>query len=151
MHQLVYDLNKKNEIISQAQGDIDVEKQDAEAKEIQILIDKAKKELSLFDENKQKLQTMVDILIEKETIYQDEVDMILQGKSKQEILEAIAQKAEPDQTTKEKAEKINVEELIQRAEAQEQELNQKEETNNTDAQEKQKRKYTKKSDNTDKE
>lgn len=120
--------------------------------EIKNIINSCSKEAErILTENKQKLQTMVDILIEKETIYQDEVDMILQGKSKQEILEAIAQKAEPDQTTKEKAEKINVEELIKRAEAQEQELNKKEETNNTDAQEKPKRKYTKKSDNTDKE
>ena len=94
---------------------------------------------------------MVDILIEKETIYQDEVDMILQGKSKQEIIEAIAQKAAPEQPAEEKAEKINVEELIQRAEAQEQELNKKEEATNKETQEKPKRKYTKKSDNTNKE
>lgn len=120
--------------------------------EIKNIINACSKEAErILTENKQKLQTMVDILIEKETIYQDEVDMILQGKSKQEIIEAIAQKAAPEPPAEEKAEKINVEELIQRAEAQEQELNKKEEATNKETQEKPKRKYTKKSDNTNKE
>ena len=34
---------------------------------------------------KKQLDTMVELLLEKETIYSDEVDMIIDGKSKDEI------------------------------------------------------------------
>ena len=88
MHQFVYDLNKKNEIISQAQGDIDVEKQDAEAKEIQILIDKAKKELSLFDENKQKLQEEIRVLNESKTVLMNEINSLSERKYQEEANKA---------------------------------------------------------------
>ena len=112
----------------------------------------------ILTENKKKLKTMVDILLEKETIYQDEVDMIMQGKTKKQILEAIAIKAEVNEENNnqviaeepKKQEKLSVDELIKRAEtAEQQQVN-----NTTDTpvvQEKPKRKYTKKSDKTNKE
>lgn len=40
----------------------------------------------ILTENKDKLMLMVDLLLEKETIYTEEVDMILDGKTKEEIL-----------------------------------------------------------------
>jgi hypothetical protein len=65
---------------------------DAEVKKI---IDFCAKEAErILSENKDKLKTMVEILIEKETIYQDEVDMIMAGKSKDEILAVIKMKSE---------------------------------------------------------
>ncbi len=77
--------------------------------------EQAKKILS---ENKDKLQTMVDLLLEKETIYQDEVDMIMEGKSTDEILQAIANKIAESKSKQEKpAEKLTVDELIARAES----------------------------------
>ena len=58
---------------------------DAEVKEIITEgLDKARKLLST---NKKLLDVMARILIEKETIYTEEVDMIMEGKSVEEILE----------------------------------------------------------------
>ena len=63
---------------------------DAEVKKI---IDKCQKDTEkLLNNNKKKLLTMADVLIEKETIYAEEVDMILAGKSKEEVVEYIDNK-----------------------------------------------------------
>lgn len=71
----------------------------------------------ILTENKDKLHTMVELLLEKETIYQDEVDMIMEGKSTNEILQAIANKVADNKSKQEKpAEKLTVDELIARAE-----------------------------------
>lgn len=87
--------------------------------EIKNIINSCAKEAQrILLENKDKFQTMVDLLLEKETIYQDEVDMIMQGKSKDEILLAIANKLTENQPKEEPviAEKLTVDELIARAE-----------------------------------
>ena len=51
--------------------------------------DKATK---LLSENKSKLDNMARLLIERETIYQDEVDMIMQGKTAQEIMKIMEER-----------------------------------------------------------
>ena len=43
--------------------------------------------MKLLSENKRLLENMARLLIEKETIYQDEVDMIMAGKDVKEIIE----------------------------------------------------------------
>ena len=48
----------------------------------------------LLKDNKNKLLTMANVLLEKETIYEEEVDMILAGKSKDEIIAHIEGKVE---------------------------------------------------------
>jgi len=62
LRQLVEGLNRTNSIIAEAQGEVDIQKQDAETKEIQIAIEKARKELASFDDNKQKLQAEIKVL-----------------------------------------------------------------------------------------
>jgi len=61
--------------------------------EIKKIIDECQAETErLLVEHKDKLMTMVDILLEKETIYTEEVEMILNGKSKEEIIDFIDSK-----------------------------------------------------------
>ena len=87
--------------------------------EVKKIIDNcAKQAEDILSKNADKLKTMVELLLEKETIYQDEVDMVMQGKTKEEILEAIAQKTEEDKKKKEEK-KLSVDELISKAEEQE--------------------------------
>lgn len=149
--------------------------------EIKNIINSCAKEAQrILLENKEKLQTMVDLLLEKETIYQDEVDMIMQGKTKDEILQEIANKLTENHREEESnaVEKLTVDELIARAEKAQSET--MTETNNIEPntaiesvavveenqetvahteetseepkkEEKPKRKYTKKSDKIDKE
>ena len=52
-----------------------------------IIKESHEKATKLLSENKPLLDTMARILIERETIYSDEVDMIMQGKSAEEILQ----------------------------------------------------------------
>ena len=55
--------------------------------EIKKIIDFCQSETEkLLTENKNMLMTMVDVLLEKETIYTEEVEMIIGGKSKEEII-----------------------------------------------------------------
>lgn len=55
--------------------------------EIKKIIDSCQKTTEkLLKDNKSKLLTMADVLLEKETIYEEEVDMILAGKSKEEVI-----------------------------------------------------------------
>jgi len=122
--------------------------------EVKNIINSCAKEAErILSENKSKLETMVDILLEKETIYQDEVDLIMQGKTKNQILKAIDKKAQeeenlenPEQQTQHK---LSVDELISRAEEAEKKQSKTQES--TDTQEKPKRKYTKKTDKSNKE
>ena len=63
---------------------------DAEVKKI---IDKCEKETEkLLNNNRDKLLTMANVLVEKETIYAEEVDLIMNGKNKEEIIDYINKK-----------------------------------------------------------
>ena len=55
----------------------------------------------ILSENKDKVETMVNVLIDKETIYSDEVDMIMKGSSKEEVVEYIEEKAKNKKLLKE--------------------------------------------------
>jgi len=62
--------------------------------EIKKIIDMCHKEAtSILSKNKDKVDTMVEVLLEKETIYADEVDMIMNGSSKDEVVKYIEEKA----------------------------------------------------------
>ena len=61
--------------------------------EVQKIIKNAhEKATKLLTENKSKLDNMARLLIERETIYQDEVDMIMEGKSATEIMKIMEEK-----------------------------------------------------------
>lgn len=61
--------------------------------EIKKIIDYCQKETTrILTEYKDALMTMVNVLMEKETIYTEEVEMIINGKSKEEVIEYIDQK-----------------------------------------------------------
>lgn len=71
---------------------------------INVCHEKAKE---ILTKNKDKIETMVKVLLEKETIYSDEVDMIMNGKSAEEIIEAIDKKYKDKEDNKKKeAEKL---------------------------------------------
>lgn len=63
-----------------------------------IIKEAHQKAVDLLTENKKLLDNMARLLIERETIYQDEVDLIMQGKDINEILEYM------DKRDKERAE-----------------------------------------------
>ena len=100
--------------------------------EIKKIINTCQKEAErILTENKDKLKTMVEILLEKETIYQDEVDMIMAGKTSRDILAEISKKAEQDKAETEEVKveeevnenkKISVDELIKKAEEKEKKM-----------------------------
>ena len=76
--------------------------------EIKKIIDECEKTTTkLLKDNKNKLLTMANVLVEKETIYAEEVDLIMSGKSKEEIVEFINEKEK--KKTEEKTEKQNEE------------------------------------------
>ena len=61
--------------------------------EIQRIINESyKKAVELLTANKNLLDTMARVLIERETIYTDEVRMIMDGKSAQEVMDAMDSK-----------------------------------------------------------
>lgn len=61
--------------------------------EIKKIIDSCYKETErILTKNKNVLLTMADVLIEKETIYAEEVDMIIAGKSKKDVIKYIESK-----------------------------------------------------------
>ncbi len=72
--------------------------------EIRSIVDTAyARALKILTDNEDKLHTMVELLYDNETIYGDEVDLILEGKTTAEINEYIAdKKAERDRMAKEK-------------------------------------------------
>ena len=83
--------------------------------EIKKIIDFCAKETErILTENKDKLLTMANVLLEKETIYAEEVDMIIDGKSKEEVIAYIDSKDKKDEESKKPEnkveEKVNVSE-----------------------------------------
>ncbi|MEG1581634.1 MAG: ATP-dependent zinc metalloprotease FtsH [Clostridia bacterium] len=69
--------------------------------EIKKIIDKAaEKTKKIINDNKEKLEVMVKVLLEKETIYSDEVDLILEGKSSDEVESFIDNKNKKDAQSK---------------------------------------------------
>ncbi len=68
--------------------------------EVKKIIDMCQKETErLLKQNKKKLITMAEVLIEKETIYAEEVDMIIAGKSKTEVIDYINSKDKKETKT----------------------------------------------------
>lgn len=62
--------------------------------EIKKIIDKCFAEAcEILEKNKDKVDTMVDVLLEKETIYKDDVELIMKGASKQEVEDAMQERA----------------------------------------------------------
>ena len=57
-----------------------------------ILLTCEKEAEKFITENKDKMETMVNVLLKKDTIYSDEVDMIMSGKTEEEIIESINSK-----------------------------------------------------------
>ena len=119
---------------------------DAEVKKI---IDSCQKETEkLLTKHKDKLLTMANVLLEKETIYEEEVDLIISGKNKEEVIAYIDGKdkkpengettvsQEAEEKTAKNEEKItentekttkSVDELLKEAEARESAILEKEE------------------------
>ncbi len=97
------DYKTKNNYSDRTSAEIDEEIQ----KILKYNYDRAKK---IIEENKEVLITMAEILLEKETIYTEEVDMIIEGKSKEEIIEymdiKLAEQKEKDEKRKKEQEII---------------------------------------------
>ena len=100
--------------------------------EIKKIIDECQQETErLLVENKDILMTMVDVLLAKETIYTEEVDMIIEGKSKEEVIEYIDKKDkknkgiedEPENNTNENQDNKDalLDDLLKKAEEREKE------------------------------
>ena len=115
---------------------------DAEIKK--IIDDCEKSTTKLLKDNKKILLTMANVLVEKETIYAEEVDLIMSGKSKEEVVEFINEKEnkkseenktennekpveenKPSETKDEKSEFKSVDELLKIAEEREKKLEEK--------------------------
>ena len=86
--------------------------------EVKKIIDMCAKETEkILKENKSVLLTMANVLIEKETIYAEEVDMIISGKSKEEIIEHIDKKdkkddVKPEEKPEDKTEETSTDGLL---------------------------------------
>lgn len=62
--------------------------------EIKKIIDKCFAEaLDILEKNKSKVDTMVEVLLEKETIYKDDVELIIDGCSKDEVVKKMEERA----------------------------------------------------------
>jgi len=125
-HKMVYDwgMSKKLGFLSlDSDGEIFVgrdyqtriaysEKITAEADEEirQILNYNYKRAKDIINDNIKLLHTMAELLLEKETIYKDEIDMLCEGKSKEEVI-AILEQKEKEQKEKEELEKKEKERL----------------------------------------
>ncbi len=73
--------------------------------EVKKIIDMCQKETEkLLKQHKSKLLTMADVLLEKETIYAEEVDMIIAGKSKAEVIKYIDNKDKKPAKNEQKSE-----------------------------------------------
>ena len=98
------DYQTKNIYSEKTSAEIDAEIQ----KILKFNYDRAK---DIIIENKNLLIEMAEVLLEKETIYQDEVDMIISGKSKQEVIdfmdEKLARQKEKDEKRKQEQEILN--------------------------------------------
>ncbi len=67
----------------------------------------------ILNKNKNIVKTMVEVLLEKETIYSDEIDLIIAGKSKDEVIKFIDKKVKKEKKEEAKAEeeKVNLEQV----------------------------------------
>lgn len=67
----------------------------------------------ILSKNKDIVKTMVEVLLEKETIYSDEIDLIIAGKSKDEVIKFIDKKVKKEKKEEAKAEeeKANLEQV----------------------------------------
>ena len=67
----------------------------------------------ILSKNKDIVKTMVEVLLEKETIYSDEIDLIIAGKSKEEVIKFIDKKVKKEKKEEAKAEeeKANLEQV----------------------------------------
>ncbi len=84
--------------------------------EIKKIIDKCYEQTrAILSSHKKEVETMVAVLMEKETIFSDEVDMILKGSTKEEVVEFIdsrlKSKKEEDEKKKAEIEKAKVEKI----------------------------------------
>ena len=104
------DYQTKNEYSDKTSSDVDQEVQ----KILKYNYDRAKE---IIKNNKDILETMAEILLEKQTIYTDEVNLIVSGKSKDEVLDIMDKKL---QEQKEKDEQKKVEQELQEKLAQQQ-------------------------------
>lgn len=81
--------------------------------EVKKIIDMCQKETEkILKANKKKLMTMANVLLEKETIYSEEIDLILKGKSKDEVIKYIESKDKPKNNSEksEETKKVDVKE-----------------------------------------
>lgn len=90
---------------------------DAEIKK--ILDANYKKATEILTANMDKLNVMAEILLEKQTIYRDEVDMIISGSSKEEII-AFMQKRDEERKAKDE-EAIQLAKFLEEKQAEEEE------------------------------
>ena len=82
--------------------------------EIKKIIDECHKQaMEILNSHKEHIEVMVKVLLEKETIYSDEVDMIMKGASAEEVINFIEDKAKAK--TKEEKEEKKAEEKVAEA------------------------------------
>ena len=81
-----------------------------------ILNDNYQKAKELLTTNKDKLDAMADLLLKCETIYTDEVNMIMEGKPNEEIIEVLKQKEEAEQKELERERELKAEQDKQKVE-----------------------------------
>lgn len=66
-----------------------------------------KRAKKILAENKELVKRMAELLLEKDTIYKDEVDMLMEGKSKEEIIKVMDEKTDRRRKEEEKVKKQN--------------------------------------------
>ena len=82
--------------------------------EIKKIIDLCAKETEkLLTKHKDKLLTMANVLLEKETIYAEEVDMIIEGKSKEDVIAHIESKDKKKDDEPKKEEQTTTDALVE--------------------------------------
>ncbi len=92
------DYQTKNNYSDKTSAEIDVEIQ-------RILKENYERAKDVILANKKALVTMAEVLLEKETIYTEEVDMIISGKSKEEVFEMMDKKQAEQKEKEEKRKK----------------------------------------------
>ena len=104
------DYRTKNDFSDKTSADVDLEVQ----KILKANYNRAK---DIIVSNKQVLITMAEVLLEKQTIYTDEVNLILDGKSKEEVLDIMARKEqENNERNKAKKELFDLEQKLKEQE-----------------------------------
>ena len=91
------DYRTKNNFSDKTSAEIDEEVH-------KILTENYKRAKKIIEENKEILTEMAEILLVKETIYTEEVDMIMAGKTKEEVIEVMDKKL-AEQKVKDEARK----------------------------------------------